>query len=150
MIMGIFNLFKRKTTSKNTTTDNGVLGPELFDDLVEHIENPKHLLQNEWRRRLKTASGQTQFKIKYYGQRHKDYKNLIVGSDYAPMLIFAVDIKTEQELLLFDGCKHGYNAMFCDTFKEEKIKNRPTKQYYTHKADEDVFEVIISTYYHIN
>ncbi|NOS91193.1 MAG: hypothetical protein HOP30_04685, partial [Cyclobacteriaceae bacterium] len=101
---------------------------------------------HEWRRQLRTASGQTKFKIKFYGRLHEDYKNLIVGTDFAPSLVFAVDTTTGQEILLFDGCKHGYNALFCDTFTDEQIKNRPSTNYYTDSDGKDTFEIIISTY----
>jgi hypothetical protein len=47
---------------------------------------------------------------------------------------------------LFDGCKHGYNALFCDTFTYEQIKNRPTTNYYQDKDGNQIFQIVISTY----
>jgi hypothetical protein len=114
--------------------------------LTENIQNPKDLHSHEWRRQLKTASGQTKFKIKFYGQLHEVYKNLIVGTDFAPSLVFAVDNATGQEILLFDGCKHGYNALFCDTFTDEQIKNRTATNYYKDIDGNEIFEIVISTY----
>ncbi|MCS3798801.1 hypothetical protein [Niastella sp. OAS944] len=130
----------------NPTTDNGVLGPTYLDGLTEHISNPKDLRLHEWRRQLKTPSGQTKFRIKFYGRLHEKYNNLIVGTDFAPSLILAVDNVTGQEILLFDGCKHGYNAMFCDTFTAEQIQNRPATNFYNDKAGNEIFEIVISTY----
>ena len=144
--MGILDIFKKDNKPSNSTTDNGVLGPTFLDGLTAHIQNPKDLHSHEWRRQLKTASGQTKFKIKFYGQLHEDYKNLIVGTDFAPSLVFAVGNATVQEILLFDGCKHGYNALFCDTFTDEQIKNRPVTNYYKDIDGNEIFEIVISTY----
>jgi hypothetical protein len=143
--MGLFDIFNN-ANRPNKTTDNGVLGPTFLDGLTAHIQNPKNLLAHEWRRQLKTSMGKTKFKIKFYGQLHEDYKTLIVGTDFAPSLVYAVDVSSGQEILLFDGCKHGYNALFCDTFTDEQIKNRPAINYYKEKDGNDFFEIIISTY----
>lgn len=144
--MGLFDIFKKDNKPNSSTTDNGILGPTFLDGLTEHIQNPKDLQSHEWRRRLKTASGQTKFKIKFYGQLHEENNNLIVGTDFAPALVIAVDNSSGQEILLFDGCKHGYNSLFCDTYTDEQIKNRTATNYYTDKDNKDVFEIIISTY----
>ena len=144
--MGILDIFKKNNKPNNLTTDNGVLGPTSLDGLTEPIQKPQDPHTHEWRRQLKTTSGNKKFKIKFYGQLHEEYKNLIVGTDFAPSLVFAVDPTTEQEILLFDGCKHGYNALFCDTFTDEQIKNRPATNYYLDKDGKDSFEIIISTY----
>lgn len=37
-------------------------------------------------------------------------------------------MKTGEEILLFDRAFHGYDALFCDIFTEEQIKNRPLKK----------------------
>jgi len=125
---------------------NDIPGPAFLDGLTEQIDNPRNLLPHEWRRRLRSLSGQTKFKIKFYGKLHESYKELIVGTDFAPSLVFAVDPSTGEEILLFDGCKHGYNAMFCDTFSEDQIQNRPVETFYVDKDGRDVFEIVISTY----
>ena len=144
--MGIFNIFKKENKSVTSTTDNGVAGPAYLNGFTEHIENPKNLRSHEWRRKIKMPSGKTKFKIKFYGQLHDEHQNLIVGTDFAPSLIFAVDTTTGHEILLFDGCKHGYNALFCDTFTDEQIKNRPATNFYKDNNGNDTFEIIISTY----
>jgi hypothetical protein len=144
--MGLLDIFKKNNDPKILTTDNEVLGPTFLEGLTEHIQNPKDLHSHEWRRRVKTPSGQTQFKIKFYGELHGNHENLIVGTDFAPSLVFAVDASTEQEILLFDGCKHGYNALFCDTFTDEQVQNRPVTNFYKDKNGNETFEIIISTY----
>jgi hypothetical protein len=144
--MAFFNFFQKDHKASNSTTENGVLGPTYLDGLTGHIQNPNDLHDHEWRRQLKSASGHTNFKIKFYGQLHEDYPNLIVGTDFAPSLIFAVDALSGQEFLLFDGCAHGYNALFCDSYSEEQIAQRPTTHFYRDPDGEDTFEIVISTY----
>lgn len=120
--MGLLDIFKKQRKSNHSTTDNGVKGPTFLDGFTEHIHNPKDLHSHEWRRQLKATSGSMKFKIKFYGQLHEDCKELIVGTDFAPSLVIAEDTKSGQEILLFDGCKHGYNALFCDTFLKIRSK----------------------------
>ena len=149
--MGIFDLFnKGDNKSDILNTDNGILGPTFLKGFTEHIDNPKDLNSHEWRRKLRTASANRKFKIKFYGALHEDYSNLIVETDFAPALVYAVDIVTGEEILLFDGCKHGYNAMFCDTFTSEQITNRPLANQYKDSNGNEVFEITISTYYGID
>lgn len=140
--MGLFDKFKK---DKPKTTDNGVLGPTFLDGLTEQINEPKDLQKHEWRRRLKAASGQTKFKIKYFGQLHAEYQNLIVGIEGTPALVVAVEPVSGQEILIFDGCKHGYNAMFCDYYSEE-TKNRKADKLYKAPDGTEMFELTISIY----
>ncbi|QNR24537.1 hypothetical protein [Croceimicrobium hydrocarbonivorans] len=144
--MGLLNLFKRSHKSSDAQADNGMLGPTYLQGFTDTIQNPKDLQSHEWRRQLKTAAGQSKFKIKYYGQLHESYQTLIVGTDFAPSLVFAVDPSNGAEILLFDACKHGYNALFSETFTEEQIKNRPVSQAYIDQDGNDTFEIVISTY----
>ena len=67
-------------------------------------------------------------------------------TNFAPALVFAVNVESGEEILLFDGCKHGYNAMFCDTFTQEQIINRPLEHLYKDSTGNEVFELTISTY----
>ena len=148
--MGIFDFF-RKDEKSNITTDNGVLGPTYLEGLTEHIQNPKNLHPHEWRRKLVTPSGSSKFRVKYYGERHQEYQNLIVGTaDDLPAYVVAVDSLNGQEIVLFDGCKHGYNALFCDSYIDEQIHKRPAINYYRDTQGNDTFEIIISTYYGVN
>lgn len=140
--MGLFDIFKKDIAK---TTDNGVLGPTFLDGLTEHIDEPKNLQKHEWRRRLKTISGQKKFRIKYFGQLHSDYQNLIVGINETPALVVAVEPVSGQEILIFDGCRHGYNAMFCDHYSEQQ-KNRKADKLYKAPNGTEMFELTISTY----
>ena len=142
----IFDIFKKGDQPKKTTTDNEVLGPSFLEGFTEHIETPANLLYREWRRRLKTPDGQTKFRIKFYGEN----KGIIVQTDFAPQIIYAVESSTNQEVLLFDGCKHGYNALFCDLFTDEKTKNRLPTTFYSDADGNELFEITISTLNGIN
>lgn len=144
--MNLFNIFKKGNKSNASATDKGASGPAYLDGLVAPIDKPEGLKPHEWRRQLKTPSGQTKFTIRFYGQYHQRYSHLVTGTRTAPPLIIAIDPVTEQEIILFDGCKHGYNAMFCDTYTEEQINNRPTENLYKDKYGCSEFSIIISTF----
>jgi len=144
--MGIFDIFKKKKGSSMITTENGISGPTFLENNVENIINPEKLHSHEWRRKLKSKSGGNMFKIKYYGELHSKYKNLIVQTEFAPSRIIAVDISNGEEFLLFDGCCHGYNAMFCDKYTDHQIRNREANKIYISENGTDEFELIISTY----
>jgi hypothetical protein len=144
--MGIFDIFKKQNKSSIKTTENGVPGPTYLNGFTTHIENPKDLQDHEWRRQLKSPSGQTKFKIKYYGQLHGTNNNLIVESDFSKQLVYAFDEENNTEILLFDGCKHGYDPIFCDTYTVEQINNRIADKIYSDKDGNELFEIIISTY----
>ena len=143
--MGLFDIFGKGKKDSPSTTDNGILGPTYFDGITEQIVNPVKLESIEWRRKLKTKLGQNKFQIKYYGELHQDYKNLIVGTDFAPAKIFAVGVTNGNEILLFDGCNHGYNSMFCVKYSNDQINNRIAEKIYTDKTGNDQFEIVIST-----
>jgi hypothetical protein len=100
--------------SKHSTTDNGIPGPIFLEGLTEQITDPSDLHDHEWRRRLRSQSGKNKFRIKYYGDLLSDKNRIITCTDFSQALVFAVDVETGQEILLFDGCKHGYNALLCD------------------------------------
>ena len=148
--MGLFNIFgKAKEKTESQTTDNGVAGPTYFDGVTEHIVAPKNLQSHEWRRKLKSASGNTKFRIKYFGQLHPQHPTLIVAKDDIPALVIAVEPNTGEEILIFDGITHGYNGMFCDTYCDEQ-KNRRADNTYRTKNGHDTFELTISTYHGVD
>jgi len=143
--MGLFDIFKKKDKNESTNTDNGILGPTYLENKTVHIDNPKKLEPHEWRRKI-VVNGQTKFRIKYYGELHGKYKNLIVGTDFSRPLIYAVDITNNKEILLWDGCKFGYDPIFCDTFTKEQIENRKAENFYKDNEGNDIFEISIATY----
>lgn len=63
---------------------------------------------------LASTSGNTDLEIYYYGDVLKVRRaQHIVNSEY-PCLIVAKDPKTNEEFTVFDGMRHGYDAMFCN------------------------------------
>ena len=149
--MAFWDIFKKKEKTKIIKPKNNwaVLGPAYLDGFAQH--SPQDELKSfEWKGQIETKSGETEFKIKFYGQLHKDYHNLIVGTDFSPALVFAVAPSTQEEILLFDGCKHGYNAIFCDTFMPEQLQKRNADNFYIDKDGNDTFGIIISAYYQID
>ncbi|GAB2622460.1 hypothetical protein GCM10027035_17810 [Emticicia sediminis] len=150
--MGFWDFFKKKEQSKTSPSQKSwvTLGPAYLEGLTIQSSFKNTPKVFEWRRQLATLTGETKFKIKYYGQLHPKYKELIIDTDFAPSLIFAVSPTTQNEILIFDGCKHGYNAIFCDTFTTGQIKKRKAENYYIDKEGNDTFEIVISAYYQID
>jgi len=136
--MGLFDFLKKKQPDRKA-----IPGPTYLEGLTEKV-NAKDILKHEWRRKLKSPSGQTKFGIKYYGKLHSELKHLIMGINSAPILVYAVDPDNGQEILIFDGCKYGYDALFCDTYTEKQI-NRLANKTYTIEGERS-FEIIISIY----
>jgi hypothetical protein len=63
---------------------------------------------------LVSSTGNTELQIYYYGDTMKIKGTpYIVDSEY-PCLIVAKDPTTNEEFTVFDGAKHGYDAMFCN------------------------------------
>lgn len=94
---------------------------------------------------LVAKNGNDRFKIQYYGEILPNTENLIVATDFAPQLVIAVEPISSEEIVLFDGTKHGYNAMFCDEYSDEKRQNRPLML-----LNEKLFRVQIQVFYNID
>jgi hypothetical protein len=141
--MKFFNIFKKTDHAVDSLANNGFLGPTFLEGLTLPVSDKLH--SNEWKKQLKALSGETKFNIRYYGQLHEGYKGLITKTDFAPILLVAISVSCGQEILLFDGCKHGYNALLCDTFTEDQI-NRKAAHGYKDKSGNETFEVVISIY----
>lgn len=136
--------------ANNNDSDNGVLGLYYLEKYTTPIQNPKQLLDFEWRRQLMSRSGNRNFRIKYYGNLHPTFDRLIVGTEFAPQKIVAIDSQSSESILLFDACKHGYNAMLCDTYTTTQIESRETNRIYQDILGNDIFEIVISAYYQID
>jgi len=148
--MSVFNFFKKKNKIDNLTSENGIIGPKYLDGLTDIIKNPNKIQIHEWKRVLKTKAGNTKFKIKYYGKLHTKFTNLIVGEDFSQSKVYAVDISNNDEILIFDGCSHGYNPLMCDIYSTDQINNREISKVYSDKNGNENFEIIISAYYGID
>lgn len=66
-----------------------------------------------------SCQGRDTFHIRYYGE---PFDGLITDTDKAPVKIVAVEAVSGDEIVLFDGAEHGYNAMFCDKYSQNKSK----------------------------
>lgn len=146
--MGLFDFLKgnKKATTAPSAPQRMALSPTYLENFTESVSKDSRQSSKEWHGRLKTPEGHTKFKIKYYGQLHSKYPNLIVGTDFAPAMVIAEDEQSGQQILLFDGCRHGYNALFCDEFTDEQVHNRAVTTQYHDAQGCDVFEVLITTY----
>lgn len=88
------------------------------------------------------------FEVWYYGdllQVNGEKQPYIVDTDTAPKMIVAKDVSTGEEILLFDGTKHGYDSMFCENHSAAQMNNRPLKQY-----DMPVSKLILNLGYNID
>lgn len=127
------------------------LPPTYYEGFITY-DNESYfgkLLDIEWRGQIKSSTNNRKFRIKYYGEFFEEYK-LIANTDLAPELIFAEDIETNEKILLFDGCKHGYDAMLCDEYSSEQINNRPLSSTFIDNDGQEIFEVLVSVYYNID
>lgn len=77
---------------------------------------------------LVASNGKNQFIIEYYGELFSDEK-IIVSTEFAPQLVVATEPSSGEKIVLFDGTKHGYNAMFCDEYSDDQKQNRPLVKY---------------------
>lgn len=142
--MGLFNFFRKKPASE--TSENGVAGPVYLENYCEHISNPTKLKPYEWRRRL-THDGTDKFKIRYYGQLQPKLKQYIVGTEKFMSFVIAEHVNSNLQIVLWDGCKHGYNAIFYGDFSEEQIAERVADKLYVDAFGKDIFQIGIAAYY---
>ena len=145
--MGIFDLFKPKelTFNKQSIIDGPDYLKGKFQDIPDPLLNRFRILENEytWTRQLKTGAG-TKFSIKYFGDIRKTW---ITSKDGLPQIVTVTD-QDNNELLLFDGAKHGYNAVFWQEFPEE-IKHRQVSELYK-KDEESKFEIVVLVRYSLS
>lgn len=77
---------------------------------------PAHSIASEMdfgrRFELRSSKGGEAFTVSYFGEILAEH-GLIVGGD-VPALVLARAVETGEEVVLFDGGRHGYDAMFVD------------------------------------
>ena len=105
--------------------------PSYLKGNVFNVKEEKYLSVD-----IKSKQGNTIFEVYYYGdlfETENEKKPFIVDTftdeTHIPCKIVAKDIESEEEILLFDGYKYGYNAMFCDEFNQEEVENRTQTKY---------------------
>jgi hypothetical protein len=132
---------------------NTILSPTHLENYA--LPDNDNLLDVEWRAHIKSSTGKTKLRIKYYGKSYKSKEygqnyELICNTDFAPQLIYAIDPETLEEIVLFDGCKHGYDNMFGDEYTEEQRKNRQEKTYFIDEFGCDTFDIVVKVYHNID
>ena len=82
---------------------------------------------------IQSKNGNTLFEVYYYGDlfevKRKKLPCIVDNKTGIPCKIVAKDTETGEEILLFDGYRHGYNAMFCDEFDPEEVEKRTLVKY---------------------
>lgn len=67
---------------------------------------------------LSSSAGNTELDIFYYGELTRDNGTLFITDGELPCLIVAKNPISDETFTVFDGAKHGYDAMFCN----ERVK----------------------------
>ena len=118
--MGLFNLFKSKppTFEKKCLIEGPAYLKNQFRDIPDELYAKFRMKENEftWTRQIISPTGATQFRLKYFGELNG---SLVMAQGDLPVLLKAIDPATEEEILLFDGACHGYNAVFWEQFPKE-------------------------------
>ena len=82
---------------------------------------------------IQSKNGNTLFEVYYYGDlfevKRKKLPCIVDNKTGIPCKIVAKDTETGEEILLFDGYRHGYNAMFCEEFDPEEVEKRTLVRY---------------------
>ena len=121
-----------------------LLGPTHLQGRTAPLEAPQGVAPFEWRKKLQGATGSMWFRIKYVGQRHHEHTNLVVGTNGRPAIVVAVDVETQEEMLLFDGSQHGHEALFGDA--DAQRSDPEAWAFYQDKDGEHTFGVVLSAY----
>ncbi|MEC0183662.1 hypothetical protein P4H61_19415 [Paenibacillus peoriae] len=129
-----------------TETQHSKLGPAYLEGWVVP-ENPEAWGEQEWTGKLRSQAGQTRFHIFYYGELMDE---LIAVTEFAPQLIIAEDAATGEQIVIFDGTRHGYDALLCETYTEEQQNHRTPLLPYLDEDGEDTFEVSVTAFYNVD
>ena len=81
---------------------------------------------------LCSRTGAELLEVWYYGRLLRvegEAQPFIADTEEAPGMVFARDAISGEEFLIFDGAKHGYDAMFCDEYDAEALASRALKRY---------------------
>tara|TARA_R110002051_G_scaffold38993_2_gene82388 strand:+ start:21 stop:629 length:609 start_codon:yes stop_codon:yes gene_type:complete len=144
--MGLFNLFKSKPIQFERKCI--INGPEYingkFQDIPQNLMDLFRIKEKEyvWTRQIVSSKNNTKFKISFSGEK-KD--SLITGKNGLPSLVSLVNVDDDEQILIFDGAIHGYNAVFWEEFPEE-INGRKLEQDYNHNGQSE-FEIIVLVRY---
>lgn len=141
--MKLFNFLKGKQ-AKNLSPLQGpsYLPPEsrvILDDPSKKI----------WQAQIISENDNEWFRINFFGRFHSVYFNQIAKKNIQPVRLMALD-DFGNEILLFDGAKHGYGPMFSFHFDKEATNNRPMDMCYLDKEGRFEFKVFVKVKYSID
>ncbi|WP_018883038.1 hypothetical protein [Paenibacillus massiliensis] len=121
-------------------------GPAYLSGLAVPY-NAEQWIEEEWTGQFTPGQNRTRFHILYYGELMEE---LIAGTEQAPQLIIAEDPDTQEQWVLFDGCRHGYDSMMCEDLTEAQLNRRGPLLSYVDEEGEDTFEIYVTAYYNID
>ena len=105
--------------------------PTYLADNIYNVKDSDYLSVD-----IQSKKGNTLFEVYYYGDlfEAKGEKQPFIVNYYTdeveiPCKIVAKDTETGEEILLFDGYRHGYNAMFCEEFDPAEVEKRTLVKY---------------------
>jgi len=113
--------------------------------LQQFAENVQQLDEVESQLQLFSSTGNQQFEIWCYGDLLSIEGEVMPYITGSTAKIIAKDPLTAEEILLFDGTLHGYNALFCDDYTEEQRVNRSLQKY-----NMPTTEIVLSFFYNID
>lgn len=122
------------------------LAPFVTYDSTTYFQD---LIEIEWRGQIQSTAKGKQFKIKYCGKYADDIALIVDQEDY-PVLVYAEAIDSQEQILLFDYAKHGYDAMFCDEYEEAELNKRQSELQLLDVEGETLFEVLVYAYHNID
>lgn len=98
-----------------------------------------------WRGQLVSSSQNKLFKIKFYGNEFKD--GCIASTEEAAQIVIAVDPVSNEEILIFDKARHGWDAFHSGFNEEERQMERPVDNWSRTKHGTETFRLVITAFY---
>ena len=102
--------------------------PTYLADNIYNVKDSDYLSVD-----IQSKNGNTLFEVYYYGDlfevKGEKLPFIVDNEAEIPCKIVAKDIETGEEILLFDGYRHGYNAMFCEEFDLAEVEKRTLVKY---------------------
>ena len=102
--------------------------PSYLKDYVKEIKQNGVLVDMT----ICSSKGNELLDVWYYGELFEvtgENQPYIGNTENTPEKIVVKDTTSGEEILIFDGAKHGYDNLFCEEYDLESIKNRPLKKY---------------------
>ena len=94
--------------------------------LENHLKNIRKS-KDQMMATLVSSAGNTKLDIFYYGKLIVSKGTPFITDGEFPCLIVAKDPISGEEFTVFDGAKHGYDAMFCNEYAD--VSNRSLAKY---------------------